>query len=1207
MNSNFYKHLNAYLTGTADIPLIIAYLHPIKDQIRYHPHIEIIKKSIFEEFITEKVYTVIYRKSFIDPQEFPNFMVCFEEVFETSVDQNSNLNMRIKEDAIITEHFQTIRDSVDSCFKALEQFTNSLLPILLNFNSYNNINFKELENDVKPEMLKGLLDKFLKEQTVISKIQPKVNMGLFELNLENLIETVQDAPSQWIYNMRELIPKVLFNRLKHLIQELNTHIKHLSIQVIDVESFISLKLSVEEISKIKETIESKNSEIIDILAIIKEDKEINIPDYDLKLIREKETSYVEFEKKLDSMLYFIETNLSKYKIELKDNIRRFDKEIKHLMDELNVDKLNVYNEDNYAAIFYIEDMSVPIRKSVDKKDFFRLQETQIEVEDKSNFENLDNLLYEYDLKSKLWYSVRDFQDKSELWKNYQVLTLDLNKMENSINSWIEIGRITLIDLESPVVPRGLLENTKYYEMILPILKTFKNENINHQKFIDLIKQVLNIEFNLDDPDFSLDKLMHLPDIYQKTEELNEIGKMADEEKRLITIYNKINDSFQIQKIPLMRYSRQVGDKQLAERFQIQESDLNAEYEFLEEKLMDLKKILLSPYSDIVADKVQILKGSFEKYQMFLNEFSLYQRLVMICENVVFFNVEFQKDMPNDYKKFNNENTMKNLSKVLKENSFLPKYVEFAHDKVINDIRKVNRFYEELLKAVEEFLDKKRKENPKFYFLNNEELLDIYSNTASIDVKRKYIPKMISGIRSVDLGNETDEVIKVYTNEDEFIQFKYTKGRGNLKEILDAIELEIAKKLKLQFKNFKRDFKNNKENKRPKDILMEIIMNRENLGQAIFNFLYSLCCEFIEKALSQDDVFDKIIDIKIDSRDRRKLYIKTLKDKDCSTLDRRILTSLVSVENFFNEVIKNLIREDVSSPGDFNWTKMLNIKIDSESCSIKIFNYINEYGYEYVGFQNNLYFNPQSDKIFLTIADSFSSKKPSCMYGFSDSGKKETLKGLSKFYGRALIIFKCSEQFDIKSFHKLIYGCQKSGNWLCLDNMELIAFESLSVIAHEIMMVYNYISDPKAEFISIVDKIPINRNTQIFCINNIERKESTISNSIKNYFRLIGWSQPDLSTIVSCSLKNFAVPKVKLYTKKIKFIMEYLNVKVSSLKYKPLGLKLFNLVLKHVSKDICLINEESTEGIIRHAFEKTFGPFLTKDEDDDLGVRYVNNF
>jgi hypothetical protein len=67
------------------------------DKIYYNPSIRLIYEALFDNFIQETVYTVIFKKNFIEPQEFPKYMSCYEEVFEISIDQNGNLNSRIKD------------------------------------------------------------------------------------------------------------------------------------------------------------------------------------------------------------------------------------------------------------------------------------------------------------------------------------------------------------------------------------------------------------------------------------------------------------------------------------------------------------------------------------------------------------------------------------------------------------------------------------------------------------------------------------------------------------------------------------------------------------------------------------------------------------------------------------------------------------------------------------------------------------------------------------------------------------------------------------------------------------------------------------------------------------------------------------------------------------------------------------------------------
>ena len=116
--------------------------------IYYNPSINLMSEAVFEDFIQETIYCVIYKKNFIDPQEFPRYMTCFEEVFDMSVDQNTNLNSRIKETKKIIDKFTSIRDNFEKCHDALDEYVDVLKPIYQTYLAYEKINFKELKKIV---------------------------------------------------------------------------------------------------------------------------------------------------------------------------------------------------------------------------------------------------------------------------------------------------------------------------------------------------------------------------------------------------------------------------------------------------------------------------------------------------------------------------------------------------------------------------------------------------------------------------------------------------------------------------------------------------------------------------------------------------------------------------------------------------------------------------------------------------------------------------------------------------------------------------------------------------------------------------------------------------------------------------------------------------------------------------------------------------
>jgi dynein heavy chain len=1189
-----------------DIPILSCYIQPQLNMLKYNPHSEIIRKAILEDYIAEKIYIVIFRKSFIDPQEFPNYMSCFEEVFETTVDQNSNLNIRIKEDNRINSYFKNIKSNIDLCFNFLENYATELLPIYHNFNYYNSIDFNQLSINSTPDELKDLLSKFILELGKIKKLKEQKFAGVFEINLSNLLRDIQEAPGKWISSMRELIPKVLMNKTREITIVLNNNLKRLSVMPSDVETFINLKLAVEDISNHRDEIDHKNTEIKVLENIIKEDRDIQIPDYDVKTIREKDNAFIAYEKKLESMVYFRENNMMRYKKELKDNIMKFDGQVKIIAADLNSDVLNNYSEDNFSAILFLDELKSELRKLIEKRAYFKQQEKDMEVEEGFSYENLANLEYDYELKSKLWNSVREFQELSRNWLTAQVLQIELIEMEEVLKKWIEIAKTSLVDLDSQVVPKILLEKTYRFHRILPALKAFQNENVlADNKFIDMIKKALDIDIELQNNALTLEYLLENNSI-QIDETLTEISRIsyqANEENKLLDQFHDILQNYNEHRIQTRRYARPELNKQQSEGVLLR--DVDKEYEFVEENLTKLNILMLNEYFGIIEKDSNVLVANFNKYLNVLGEFSNYSRFLAISDKLVFENPEFQKDNLSEFKKINNETTYKTIMKLLKENYLLPKYIDNAHERIFNDLRKANRAYEEYMKFIEDYLNKKRKDNLKFFFLTNEEIFDVFSNFENNDMKVKYGPKLMNHIKSVEISGDTEYSLKLTSDDDEIINMKYQKGKNTIKEMLDAVDNEIAKRLKVSFRSFKKEcavLKDADNQKTIEDILLEFIKNKDNLGQSVFNMFYSYYIEVYEKALASDDVFDKVIDIKMISKPRKHLFIDLIRKNgtegfyNYSPVEVKILLNMITLENYFNDILGMLIREDVNSVNDFNWQKILNLKIDGEQCLIKIFNFTSDYGYEYVGIHNNLIITPSVEKLYITISNCFFLKKPFVLYGLPDSGKKEVLKMLSIFFGKAISKFKCTEQFDYKAFSKILFGLQKNGSWLSLENLELVEMKALSIIAEEVLSVYRQLADPKCEFLHIAgDKIQITkRDTQIFLLSNANIKYDNMPRNIKFNYRMIGCHVPDVELFTHKCLKNIAFPTSKYYSKKLVYLFNFINVKVNKL-HQRLGLSLFSQVIKRLEADMKYFTHENVDEYVKKAFLKTFSAWMSEEE------------
>ena len=1201
LDNKFKRLYECFLHNWIDPPLIITKILCMSGNIYYNPSMKLMSEAIFDNYIQETIYTVIYKKNFIDPNEFHQYMSVFEEVFEVSVDQNANLNTRIKESEEILEKFNTIRDNFDKCHEELNKYAESLVPLYRTYLDYNKLNFKELEKTSTPKELKDLLEDFKNQDKIIKAIKPFKNIGLFQFQLDDLLEMITEAPKQWLDKIKIVIPNVLVAKENALIEKLTGYLKELSEPVENVESFIKLKKAVEKCNKDKVNTEAESNDIIDLQQIVENNKDIKLQEYDQKLATELKSVSVNYDRKLDGQSYFIDNNISSYRGKLKAEIDKFDQQIKGMITELNNETLNKYSEDTFNAIDFLEENSLKIQKCVRQEEIYKQEEEDLEVDplSRSNFTNLRDLVYDQELKVKIWGAVREFQFKKSEWEKEQILRLNIPKMEELINSWIELCDVCINDLDIPVVPTELKKRLQAFQILIPVFTACQNPNIlNVESLLNHLMDLLKTEMKLDDAFFTTDKLMTMPHIYEKVDEIDELNTRANEERRLKDLIKNIGDGFYPRKVPI----KPNYDKK----------ELEKEFEFVEENIKVLNKIYLEKYVSCIIHDLEKTSSDFYKYQNILLQYVLYQDYVIKSEGIME-SGEFAKEMPTEYKKLMSENLKRNLYKTVKDNPTVMKLLEHAYDKIMNIINSIIQNYEQNYKAIGVFLEKKRKEMPKYYLLSNDDFLEIYQQRESNEIKLKTILKIYPFITSIIIGDDQDENIIFDTIDNEKVTIKYTKSTRSLKDLVDFLETCLNKKIKECFKGFKKEYENTfkaKTAKKPKEVINELITNKDNLAQAIFNCMYYLMTDSIEKSLSNpDEAFDKLFDLYNDIKEERIIeFIEMLKNTETAFLQKRILANIISLQNYAKVIIENLIREDVTTTSDYNYFKLINVKIENDSFMLHFLNFALEYGYDYVGLDNNFVIMPESERVYLVLARALLIRRPFELYGIKESGKNETLRTFANLCGKRIQYINTTENFNLQGFNNTLYGNLKTGCWICLNNTDNMKFELLEILGNRILEVYRILihasSGQDEYFIENGDKFPVKvKQTNIFLYRNLSYEtkfnSEEIPKNIKNYFRQIAVPSLDARFFLLNALRSFDFNDCESMTNKIMYIISFANKKIKGTKKTNLPLIFINKLIIKILGKINDIKPNNKNEIIRGLIKEIYLKLMDAEEFEEF--------
>ena len=1200
LDKKFKRLYECYLNKWIDPPIVITKILCMGEKIYYNPSIRLIYESLFDNFIQETIYCVIYKKNFIDPQEFPRYMSCFEEVFEISVDQNSNLNARIKETDSIQNLFESLKDNFELCHKEINKCVDTLRPILENYLKNSKINFTELEKTATPTELKNLLEEFHEKEKTIKQLKPIINIGIFEFQLDDLLDLVSNAPRTWIDKMNKVIPNVLTEKVRNSIDRMNGHLTELSVNPTDIESFIKLKKAVESCNKEKKLHEDMSNDILDLQTIIDANKEIKLQEMDTKIIIELKDISVRYDRKLDSTSYFIDNNIQQFRLDLKNEIKKFDDQIKNMMSELNNDVLNTYNEDSFNAIDYLEENSLKIKKCLMMKEKYQQEEEDLELDVtmKSDFENLDNLVYEQQLKMNLWNSVKEFQDKTREWENEKVFKININEMKSLIKKWLDLCEVALVDIDIPHVPMELKKKVQVYEQLVPVIEAIQNQNILLvPHLLTILTDLLRVEIKEEHP-LTLYQVKNLQDIFEKVPDIKELNFRANEERRLQDLIKTVKEAFYPRPIPVLAtYNK---------------ADFEREFEFVEENLQMLNKIYLNKYFGCVYEQLNKLTQEFNKYYKFLQFFIYYQKYVAKSTGIME-NTDFMKAMPAEHKRLLSENQKKNLLNNWKDNRSVQKFLDHVYDKQMGILNSIIQSYEKEYKAISIFFDMKRNEIPRFYSLNNNDINDIYRERESKEIKQKMIYKMFPWIKIINIGDDQDEFIKFTTIDDEEIQIKYGKNR-TLKELVEFLEGCLVRKLKDNFKTFKKEYETSqkaKSNKKPKEVINELIMNKDNLAQGIFNCMLYLTMDNLEKSLLiPDEAFDKMFDLYNEIKDDKIVeFINQLKKDDITNTKRKTLINLIFLFNYSKTIIESLIREDVTSYNDYNFAKLISPKIENDSFMLHFMSFAIEYGYEYVGLQNTFLIMPESERMYLSFAHAINYKKPFQIYGLNNGTKKETIRTLANICGKRINYFYATSYFSLESFNKIYYANKKTGCWLCIDECQNINFDLIEILATRIADIYRIMQSSgvdEEDFSGGEEKSTLKMN--IFFYRELSYyspfKSDSIPKIIKNYYRQIALPKMNYNYYLNQILNNFSFENHEEITNKILYIMNYVSCKMKVMKSQNLIMTFILKITDDISVNINNIDKKNYKLYLRNLIKKIFLDLLNEEEKEDFR-KFIN--
>lgn len=427
------------------------------------------------------------------------------------------------------------------------------------------------------------------------------------------------------------------------------------------------------------------------------------------------------------------------------------------------------------------------------------------------------------------------------------------------------------------------------------------------------------------------------------------------------------------------------------------------------------------------------------------------------------------------------------------------------------------------KALGEYYEQERQRFARFYFIGDDDLLEIIGNSNDINRVEKHLSKMFAGIAG--LLHDGLQITGVRSKEGEEVQLISPINLAKTPKVVDwLLELEqnvcisLSTILGDSTQSFTSVFNNT-------DALVPWLQSVPSQISIVTSQVF--WTKAVENAVTSPD----------DLRSLREVYAQILSHlaqsvlKDLSIIDRKKCESFITEIIHQRDVVTQLIDTGVNSVDDFSWQSQLRYYYDEDienpTLRLTVIQAKAEfkYGFEYLGMPDRLVSTPLVDKCFLAMTQALDQRLGGSPFGPAGTGKTESVKALGHNLGKYVVVFCCDESFDFQAIGRILTGVCQVGAWGCFDEFNRLNEQILSAVSTQIeaieLGIKESINTNTQSVIELVGRtVSIDDNTGIFITMNPEYTgRNTLPENLKRLFRSFSMAKPDKEIIAEVILNS----------------------------------------------------------------------------------------
>uniref|UniRef100_H3HCG5 AAA+ ATPase domain-containing protein n=1 Tax=Phytophthora ramorum TaxID=164328 RepID=H3HCG5_PHYRM len=910
------------------------------------------------------------------------------------------------------------------------------------------------------------ITKYEQVASEIENLTTPTDIGWLRVNSQPIKTAMLTWVSKWVYQYTTYLHQHVVNKLSGLHEFMETVIKGLEEQVAD-KNKDALKRVMTHIRDVRKQMDATNAlfdplreavHLLKLHGINVEDTKIGdhaVQDYLEAAPMQWEAIVNKTFKKKEEIM-----PLQMAEVEsIKEELESFFLDMRKFRNEFRTTAPFSFQGTPNDAYAQMNSFASALHKKMQMaREFNELEELfELQV---SKYQETTDTLYELQQLKKCW-DLKDlvlatFDDwKSTLWTSIQTDTFEgytrafmkQLKMEATEHQMIK-GWQVYKDTEQLV---------KNMSTVLPLINDLHSEAMQdrHWKALSTICHVKAIEPK--DPKFSLADLLKL-NLHLHVDDVGEIVETANKEQKIEKKLKMIEELWQ-------RLTLEYVPHKDSGTFVVKPSE--EVVESLESNQLELQTMIgMGKFVEFFKDRVLASQKTLGHVEEVLKEWVSVSKQWASLESIFLSSPDIRNQLPDDTRTFESiDSNFKDLMKnaVMEPNAVLACSV----DNRLESLKEMTAMLEKCQKSLNEYLDKKKKIFPRFYFVSNVALLEILSNGNN---PKKIMPFLGDCYDSLcDLVFEDDSPNTAHTmvaKDGESVRLPTIFVMAGaveswLNELTEAMRFCLRKEMHDSIETAA-----NWDVEKPRhqwlfDYPAQVVLNST---QIYWTEETEMALEEFENG--QEDSVKRYLTV----CNQRLEQLINLVLGNLSSPDRCKIIALITLDVHSRDVVKKLVDEKVEGPLSFMWQQQLRFiwRQENYDVDIRITDFRSKYSYEWIGNTGRLVITPLTDRCYITLTMALRLFLGGAPAGPAGTGKTETTKDLARAMALCCYVFNCSDQMNYQTMADIFRGLCQTGTWGCFDEFNRINIEVLSVVATQVKCIQDAI---------VFNAIPANREAK----------------------------------------------------------------------------------------------------------------------------------